>query len=55
MLLSEINPQEHLGKRVRVRLQTDAACEERAHDAAENGWTGTLRRCEARPDVPSHH
>jgi hypothetical protein len=55
MLLSDIDPRERLGKRVRVRLWTNSACEELPHDPAEDGRTGTLRRCEYRPGEPSHH
>ena len=61
MLLNEIDPRERLGKRVRVRLRNDGACEEllatrgAAHDPTEDGRTGTLRRCEYYPGEPSHH
>ena len=63
MLLSNIDPRDRLGKRVRVRLRTDVACEALPHRrgalmhrfAREDGRTGTLRRCESRPAVPSHH
>jgi len=55
MLLSEIDPRERLGKRVRLRLQTGGACEPLFHGAEEDGRTGALRRCESRPDAPSHH
>ena len=55
MLLSQIDSRARLGKRVRVRLRTDGACEALTHDAAEDGLAGTLRRCEPHPGVPSHH
>jgi hypothetical protein len=55
MLLSDIDSRERPGKRVRVRLRTDGMCEALPHDPATDGWTGTLRRCESHPDVPSHH
>lgn len=60
MLLSEIGPRERPGKRVRVRLRTDGACVDlpttrgSAHDPTEVGRTGTVRRCECRPNGPSH-
>jgi hypothetical protein len=60
MLLSEIDPRERPGRRVRVRLRTDAAWVDlptmrgSAHDPTEDGRTGTLRRCECRPGGPSH-
>ena len=60
MLLGDIDPRERPGKRVRVRLRTDGACEGllatrgTAHDPSEDGRTGTLLRCECRPTGPSH-
>lgn len=55
MWLSDIDPRERLGKRVRVRLRTTSVCEALPHDPAEDGQTGTLRRCEPHPEAPSHH
>jgi hypothetical protein len=60
MLLSDIDPRERPGKHVRVRLRPDGACEDlsttqgSAHDPAEDGLTGTLRRCDCSPDRPAH-
>ena len=55
MRLSQVDPRERLGRRVRVRLLTDDACAALPHDPVEDGQTGTLRGCKSRPDVPSHH
>lgn len=55
MLLSKVDPRERLGKRVRVRLQTGAACESLPHDPTEDGRTGTVRRCERRPHALAHY
>jgi hypothetical protein len=55
VLLSQVDPQERLGMRVRVRLRADGACEGLSHDSAEDGRIGTLRRCQPHPDGSSHH